>query len=379
MKKLIISLSIIVIIIAGIALIYLTENKKSSPIISAPDISDHPIYKKYKFDESNKLIYIGVQPLYLPAGVITEAMKRDKVLSGEISSLDMTIHYYPFLKGNDVNSFMQRGKLDAGVGGDMPALRLASAFKIIIPVMIQHGPVSIVTREPVLIKNLKGSRVGYAFGSNAHFALLDVLSSANLTEADLDLIPLEITRMPKALYNKEIDAFCAWEPTPETALQKYSYFADHKKMSSGYLYFTKHFAKKHPEVTYRIVAAQIRAIRWLKFDRKNLLLAVRWAMDAGASLSGEKTILSIEQYAALAERDILGRHSVSSYHIPKESLADSGTLYKEFIFLKNINRIPLDNEWKSVHDSFDTEILTEIIQNPGKYRLKEFDYIMEMP
>ncbi|MDM8535518.1 ABC transporter substrate-binding protein [Desulfobacterales bacterium HSG17] len=379
MRNRIIIFSIIFIIIAGIALFYLTDKNKSRSINPGPNISDNPVYNKYEFNESDKVIYLGTQPLYLPSGVITETMKRDKLFTDELSSLAMKIHYYPFFKGNDVNIFIQRGKLDAGVGGDMPALRLASIFKIIIPAMIQYGPVSIVTREPLLIKNLRRRRIGYAFGSNAHFALLDILSSANLTTADLDLIPLEVTQMPEALHNKEIDAFCAWEPTPETAFQKYSYFADHKKMSSGFLYFTKHFADKNPEAVYLIIASQIRAIRWLKLDRTNLLYACKWAMDAGANLSGEKTILTIKQYADLAQKDILGRHSVSSYHIPEDSLADSGNLYKEFIFLKQISRISSDSKWNLVYDSFDTDMLTEIIQNPGKYRLNEFDYIIETP
>ena len=40
----------------------------------------HSIYSNYVFDNTDKVINIGIQPLYLPTGLISEVMERDMVL-----------------------------------------------------------------------------------------------------------------------------------------------------------------------------------------------------------------------------------------------------------------------------------------------------------
>ena len=68
----------------------------------------HPSYSQYDFDQSDPIINIGIQPLYLMTGIIFEAIKKDNILDREISQLNMKIEYYPFLKGEDVNFFLKQ-------------------------------------------------------------------------------------------------------------------------------------------------------------------------------------------------------------------------------------------------------------------------------
>jgi len=84
-----------------------------------------------------------------------------------------------------VNFFLGRGDIDAGIGGDMPTLTAATNLDIVIPVMIQRGFISIVSNRQMLVEQLKGKRIGYAFGSNAHYALLKTLATAGLNENDV--------------------------------------------------------------------------------------------------------------------------------------------------------------------------------------------------
>ncbi len=110
----------------------------------------------------------------------------------------------------------------------------------------------------------RGRRIGYAFGSNAHYALLNTLTSAGLDESMLTLVPMEVTEMPKALHEGKIDAFAAWEPTPFITVKQYpETVIIHKSLSSGYMYFKREFFDKHPEIVRLFLAAEIRAINWM--------------------------------------------------------------------------------------------------------------------
>lgn len=343
-------------------------------VFPSADLTKHPVYGKYKYEGSENHIYIGTQPLYSPTGLITEAMKRDNLLRKKLLELGMELHFHPFFKGNDANFFLKHGDLDAGIGGDMPAIRMAATSRIVITSLIQYGPTSIVAKKLMLLKNLRGKRIGYALGSNAHYMLLSALSSAGLNKEDVHLIPLEVSQMTEALKTGTIEAFAAWEPTPGITLIKYPYFAIHKKLSSGYIYFKKSFSDKYPEALRHILASKIRAIRWIKRDHKNLLLSSQWAIQTSERLTGEKFSLTIEQNAELAGKDILGRHSILTPEIPESDLVKGGPINKEFNFLSNLGLIPSSSNWNTVQASFDQRIVTEILTNSRKYNLSVFDY-----
>ncbi|HEB73082.1 MAG TPA: hypothetical protein ENI77_10735 [Nitrospirae bacterium] len=336
-------------------------------------LSQHPIYSKYKFNNSENIINIGIQPLWAPTGLITEAIRRDNVLRSALSGLGLSIRLYPFLKGDDVNFFLNRGDLDAGIGGDMPALTAAAAFDVTISSLIQYGYTSIVANHHMLLIDLRGRSIGYAYGSNAHYGLLNALEYEAITKDDVDLLPMDVTLMPESLHKREIFAFSAWEPTPTIALNKYSdMVVIHRSLSTGYLYFRKSFSDKNPQGVRQLIAAEIRAIRWMQEDRRNLRLASQWALSGGKGVSGGKLGVTVEQNVDLAVNDILG--VASSANIPKKLLADDGALNKEFRFLKAIGKIPVNIGWERVRDSFDMQTARQIVANQNKYFLNRFKY-----
>jgi NitT/TauT family transport system substrate-binding protein len=375
-KKLIWGVSAVGLLLIIVFALLRVEKEVRTPNTAIQNLSNHPIYSRYEFDHGENVINMGVQPFYMPTGIISEAMKRDALLREALAKLGMEIKFYPFLKGADVNFFLQRNDLQVGIGGDMPALTAAATMEIVIPTLIQQGFTSIVSHRPLLISELRGKRIGYAFGSNAHYALLQALSYEGLKESDVLMVPLEVSDIPEALANGEVDAFSAWEPTPAITLSKYPDSAViHRYLSQGYLYFDKTFSAKHPLAVREIVAAQIRAIRYLRSDRDNLRLAGEWAMRAGEDLTGRKRVLTIEQYVDLALRDIL--RFTSAPFIVEKDLKPGGLLWGEFEFLRaRSERQPTWN-WERVRTSFDRHILTEVLSNPLKYRLDEFKYRLE--
>ncbi len=134
-----------------------TGEVKSTPIDSTPDLSDHPIYSSHDFgDEEETVIGVEIQPLWLPTGIIAEAMRRDAVLSEALSEQGLEIRFYPFPKGADVNFYPHRGDLEAAMGGDMPALTACATSDVLVTALIQQGFSSIVAQPHYLVEDWAG-------------------------------------------------------------------------------------------------------------------------------------------------------------------------------------------------------------------------------
>lgn len=359
-----------IVILAG------EERTEQNPPFSEPDLSNHPMYAKYEFSKEKNIINIGAQPLWLPTGLITAAMKRDIVLRSALSEMNREIRFYGFLKGDDVNFFLKRGDLAGGIAGDMPVISAAATFDIMVTNMVQQGFTSIVARHHMLMSELRGKPIGYAVGSNAHYSLLLALSSVGLNEKNVHLISMDVDRMPDALHAREIDAFSAWEPIPAITLLKYdNAVIIHRNLNSGYLCFLKTFSAEYPEEMHRIVAAVIRAFRWMQSDRKNLRQASFWFLQAAKALTDSDIGISAAQIEELSEKDIMGKKQ--SCYISENDLKQGGLLYQEFEFLKSLAKIPPSTDWEKVHNSFNRDVINQVLANPKKYKLNVYNYITE--
>ncbi len=77
-------LTICLILIAHTAMLK-TGRAEDQSTVQIHDLSDHPIYSKYKFNNTENIINLGTQPFFSPTGLITEAMKRGTVLHNVLS------------------------------------------------------------------------------------------------------------------------------------------------------------------------------------------------------------------------------------------------------------------------------------------------------
>ena len=110
-------------------------------------------------------------------------------------------------------------------------------------------------------------------------------------------------------------------------------------------------------------------------DKQNILKASEWAIQTGESLTNRKSEISVKQNASLAERDILGLSSAPI--IPECDLMKTGTIHIEFAFLKILGKIPVATNWDKVRNSFDLQIIMDVLANSEEYRLNEFSYDIE--
>lgn len=363
-----------VLLLLTIASCTKTDDNNSVSSAQPPDLSAHPVYSKYQFNNTDNVVNLGTQPLFMPTGLITETMKRDNILRESLKKLGVEIRFYSFLKGADVNHFLKSGDLDAGVGGNMPAIFAAATLDVYIPILVQQGFVSIISKRQMLIEALRGKRIAYAYGSNAHYALLNALVLRGIDESQVKLIPMDVVEMPDALNSGKIDAFSAWEPTPFMTLKKYKNMVTiHRSLSSGYMYFMKNFLYRYSDVVREILAAEVRAIKWMQTSRQNLMQAGKWFLQASYELTGLNYDLSMVDIAELFMKDFISISAIP--YIPENYLMENGVLQREFEFLKKINKIPSSVNWEKVRNSFDSGFLIEeIIENSEKYRMDEFKY-----
>lgn len=370
----------VLVLLLGLIALFLFSNKNSkiSSLKLNPVLSNHPIYSSYNFLKNDSIINIGIQPMYLPTGIILEVIKRDKILNETLASFGKQINYYPFFKGADVNFFIKQKMIDGGVGGDMPALSIASDFEVVIPMILQKGNVSIVSNKPMLSDDLVGKRIAYPYGSISHYFLLELMQSAGITEPMVDLVPMEVSSMALALHNKEIDLFTAWEPIVESAIKQYPDFqVTYKQITTGYLYFSEVYVNEYPTIVNHILAAVIRSISWLKSNNDNLRLACGWNLETIEDLTGKGNILNVEEMLSLAKEDLIGYHSKYSIVIKDKNLKTNSSLYNEYEFLRALEKDSMDYNWKKVKKSFDNNMVNEILEHPDIFRLNEYDYILK--
>ena len=371
-KKIALFITILVIIAITTIIIILSFLNKNNLQNELSDLNNELKYKEYTYGNSENIIDIGIQPLWLPVNLITSLMQKDLILKEQMISLGKEIRFHSFLKGADVNNFIIKGELEGGFGGDMPAIYVASMLNIIIPVMVQFGNTSIVAKNHMELSQLKGKRIGYPFGSIAHFSLLRSLSGVDLNEEDVTLIPLDINEMSNAMKNNKIDAFSAWEPIPAATLILIpGSVIIHKSLSIGFMYFRKEYYLKYPEVIEYIIASEIRAFLWLKKNRNNLLETIK-QVYMNENVFKINSVLSNEQIAILAEEDLIGFSYIPE--IPDYFLEKSGHMTNEFLFLKKFKKIPEEINWERIQNSIDKKILINVVAESEKFNLEKFNY-----
>ncbi len=214
-------------------------------------------YSNYTFSQDDHVIDFGDQPYWVPASIVTEYMVRDPILKLELNKHGFILQNHHFLKGADLNYFLSKGDLEVGIAGDMPSISIASSKDVSL-LSVFKCSVSIVSKGIRELADLKGKKVGYAFGSNAHFFLLNTLHKNRLETSDITLIEMDILKMANALDQGEIDAYSTWEFTPSTTMKIIQdKITTHKGTSYGFLYIRDAFFKEQPEIVRLLLASQV--------------------------------------------------------------------------------------------------------------------------
>jgi ABC-type amino acid transport substrate-binding protein len=352
---------------------------KEPPASGGPaDLTKHPIYSKYDFDTDPKVITLATQPLAVPEGSLGEAMARDLTLQRDLARLGFRIRFLPFLKGGDINFFMDKGKVDAAIVGDMPTLMMAAKSAIRVGGLAKLGYGAVVLKNGMMLEDLRGKRIGYAPGTTGHFTLLEAIRQARLRETDVSLVAMDVNAMTAALSQNEIDGFASWEPAPTVAVATTPGTSKVFRMAnSSYLYFSRPFVERNPEATRAIIASMIRSVRWMRADHRNLMKTTGWTLSSGKTLASGNFGATIEQIASITRESLLDISGAPL--IPPIHLRIGGPLQMEFLFLQSQGKIPSTVSWETVRACFDTELAKSILSSSEGYGLDEFRYAADTP
>ena len=156
-------ISVIVLLVLGVVGVVLCKKCGSEhermithwcKTTSDSDIPCHHAYDDYEYSMEDSVFDFGVQPLWIPTNLIVETMKRDELLDAALTKLGTRIRYHDYLKGNDANTYLERGQLEGVIGGDMPALRAAARSATSIVSLMQIGFTSVVANRLMLMEDL---------------------------------------------------------------------------------------------------------------------------------------------------------------------------------------------------------------------------------
>lgn len=101
----------------------------------------------------------------------------------------------------------------------------------VIASVIKYEPFDLVASQAIKsLADLRGKRIGYAQGTNAHFYLANLLKSQGLTAADISAVNLPVANFVPSLIGGAIDAFVWSEPLVSAALKQGAF---HRLRSAG--------------------------------------------------------------------------------------------------------------------------------------------------
>lgn len=359
-------------LMAGVGLPSRAGEKTAAPL----QLENHPIYSTYDFGADENVIDVGIQPLAAPLGVAAEVMRRDRILRRAMGARKMQVRFHPFLKGPDINYFAQRGQIDAAMTGDTPTLVMAATEDVVVAALVKQGHTALISKKRFPMSELKGKRIGYVAGSTAQYNLLIAFHTEGIEEADVHLAPMELHELAEALETDRVDAIAAFQPVSDAVLAKHrDYTTQQKFMSSNYLYFMKKTADRHREETLLLLASYLRALRWMKKDKQNLMTAAAWNVAARIKLQKKPSEATAEQIAEITRKEIL--QIAEAPFIPLNDLEQSGAIYKAFTFLQAKKMIPPSAAWSTVRASLDRGLMSAVLAKPRTYRLNDFDYDRE--
>jgi len=146
----------------------------------------------------------------------------------------------------------------------------------------------------------------------------------------------------------------------------------HRSLNSAYLYFARSFVDRNPEAARLIIASQIRSMGWMREAKDNILEASRWTIQSREYLTGKKSTINEHKYATLFKSELLDVSPVAA--LPAQDLEPGGTLFSEFLFLKDLGKVPAASEWKKVKACFDLSLIPEILEKAQSYQLQTYDF-----
>ncbi|MBF0556081.1 MAG: hypothetical protein HQK96_16270, partial [Nitrospirae bacterium] len=134
----------------------------------------------------------------------------------------------------------------------------------------------------------------------------------------------------------------------------------------------KDYYVKHPQATCEVLAAEIRAIKWINSNSTNLFLAATWTIVNLRSIVGDNPDITTELIVDITDKNMMWQSQLPV--ISEKSLKREGQIALMLEFLKKQGKIDSTVTTEKIIGSFDRKLIYDVLDMPDKYSLNEFQY-----
>lgn len=201
---------------------------------------------------------------YNPVSLI---LRDRKILEEEFAKDGIAIRWVQSAGSNKALEFLNAGSLDFGSTAGAAALLGRINGNPVKSIYVYSRPewTALVTRPETGIAkpaDLKGKSVAVTRGTDPHIFLVRALAEAKLTEKDVKLVLLQHADGRLALQRGDVDAWAGLDPLMAAAEVEAGAKLFYRKPEAntwGILNTRDDFAKDHPQIVARVIAAYEKA------------------------------------------------------------------------------------------------------------------------
>lgn len=197
---------------------------------------------------------------YNPVSLI---LKNDQILEKEFEKDGIKVTWVQSAGSNKALEFLNASSLDFGSTAGAAALIGKVNGNPIKSVYVYSRPewTALVTRKDTgiaKVEDLKGKSIAVTRGTDPHIFLVRALAEVGLAEKDVTLVLLQHADGKLALQRGDVDAWAGLDPIMASAEVENGDVLFHRKPENnswGILNVREEFAKEHPEIVSRVIAA----------------------------------------------------------------------------------------------------------------------------
>jgi sulfonate transport system substrate-binding protein len=192
--------------------------------------------------------------------------------------------------GPATNEAAANGQIDFFSQGDLPSIvgrSVGLRTKLLLNVAARQNRYLAVPAKSALqnIKELRGKKVAQHLGTNITLSIPKILAAYGLRERDVRFINLDDANILAALITGDVDAAFGAQQLLDLEQKGvvrivYSTRNDPPAFTSNSAFFVADdFERQHPEITYRIVKALVKAAAWASDEANREAVFETWAQS----------------------------------------------------------------------------------------------------
>ena len=318
------------------------------------------------------VVRLGAYSGTLVTGAWMATVSRDLILREALARRGLRLELIHFPGGPAMMTALATGRIDVAPLTEVYIFRAMAEAASTTVGLLSYSYCSVVSRTAKEPASLRDLRVAAVPDTISALTLARTLEAANLRRDQVQQVNLSVGEMPDALAKGRIDAFSAWEPTPQQTLRAHpEYRVLYRNASATLLVMRDAIAVQDPPLARELCSAFLRAYRWFGAHESHLLKAAGWALEANAPGEAANHADAVEGMRTL-RTSVTGILGLPLLPLPWN--ADSGEGQRLFADLKRLGLASPAAGWEELRPRFDRGLMQAVLAQADRYRLEAFRY-----